>query len=335
MKKLTSDQKELLEKTLKEERDNRINDAAKVVLCYDKGVSVDMIASLLYITKGTVYKKLQEYHKSENLKPKHKGSKPIINAEESEELAKHIDENCYVRTKDICAYVLIKYRKVIKVRAMTYWLHAHGFSFKKPKLVPKADTEAQRKFVEFYEELEKKASLAEEPLLFVDSVHPSQQTRPAHGWIRAGHDKVIQVKSGRKRLNIMGGINLENMEFTYETFETIDHEATIQFFKKLECTYEKAKTIHIILDNAGYHKSKEVEKHLKTSRIKLHYLPPRSPNLNSIERLWKVMHEYVSNNKVYDNFKDFKKAIFHFFDDIMPTIYDVLVSRITNSFKIN
>jgi len=46
------------------------------------------------------------------------------------------------------------------------------------------------------------------------------------------------------------------------------------------------------------------------------------------------MHEHVSNNIAYDKFKDFKKALFHFFDTTIPSITDVLISRITDNFHI-
>ena len=93
--------------------------------------------------------------------------------------------------------------------------------------------------------------------------------------------------------------------------ETINSEAAIAFLKTVEGVYPHSKRIHVIWDQAGYHTSQEVRGFLETSRIKVHYLPPRSPNLNPIERLWKIMHEYVSDNKVYAKFKDFKKSLFY------------------------
>jgi transposase len=77
-----------------------------------------------------------------------------------------------------------------------------------------------------------------------------------------------------------------------------------------------------------------VKEYLKNSRIQVHFLPPRSPNLNPIERLWKVMHAYVSNNKCYAKFSDFKKALFNFFDSSIPKIKDELVSSVTDNFRI-
>ena len=132
----------------------------------------------------------------------------------------------------------------------------------------------------------------------------------------------------------MGALNLECMSFFYQDFETINSQATIKFFKKLEEGYPNARKIHWILDNAGYFTRDEVTKYLETSRIKVHYLPPRCPNLNPIERLWKIMHEYVSNNKVYGKFKDFKAALFGFFDTTLAKITEILVSRIMDNFHL-
>jgi transposase len=48
----------------------------------------------------------------------------------------------------------------------------------------------------------------------------------------------------------------------------------------------------------------------------MRYLPPYSPNLNLIERLWKFMREKVINLKYYPTFQEFKKKLLNFFDTI-------------------
>ena len=52
-----------------------------------------------------------------------------------------------------------------------------------------------------------------------------------------------------------------------------------------------------------------------------------------MRRPW-VMHEHVSNNRSYKQFKGFKKALFTFFDSTIPNIVDLLVDRITDNFHI-
>lgn len=318
----------------KTERDKRVADRIKVVLLADNDWSAEEITKALFIDDATVRRRLNLYNEEQRIKPDHKGSKPLLAKDESKLLSIRLEEECYVKAKDIQAYIRTTYNKELTVPTITLWLKNNNFTYKKPKLVPRADPELQKQFIEDYERLLNKASIDNTPVLFGDGVHPSQQTRPAFGWIKKGKDKVIEVNGARKRLNILGAINLETMKFEYQDFKTINGSATIEFFTKLENTYPKAARIDLILDNAGYNKSEEVKHFLKSSRIKVHFLPPRSPNLNAVERLWKIMHEHVSNNQVYNKFKDFKKAVFQFFDNSMPLIFDTLASRVTDNFRI-
>ena len=46
------------------------------------------------------------------------------------------------------------------------------------------------------------------------------------------------------------------------------------------------------------------------------FLPPYSPHLNLIERLWKLFKKKVLYNRYYEKFKDFKKACQDFFVNI-------------------
>ena len=92
--------------------------------------------------------------------------------------------------------------------------------------------------------------------------------------------------------------------------------------------------IHLVVDGAGYHRSKEVVEAAKALGIELHYLPPYSPNLNPIERLWKVMNEYTRNNKYFADKKEFQRKINHFLDETFPEIADALISRVNDNFQL-
>ena len=152
--------------------------------------------------------------------------------------------------------------------------------------------------------------------------------------MKQGKEKQIETTGARKRVNLMGALNLTTMQLVRCSFETINGTATIDFLRILEASYPGARNIQLILDRAGYHTCEEVSEYLKTSRVRVHFLPPRSPNLNPIERLWKIMHEHVSHNRVHAKFQDFKKALDTFFNCTMPNISELLVSRITDNFQI-
>jgi transposase len=327
------ERRELL-KRHKAERDGRIKDRIKAVLLYDDGWTPPQIAKALFIDEKTIREHLKLYEEEQNLMLKHKGSAPKLSEEESKSLSEHLESTTYLKIKEIQAYVKHTFNKHMAVSTLHDWLKNHSFSYKKPKLMPKADPAQQKAFMEAYAKLMNEASLEGDPVLFGDSVHPSQQVRAAYGWIKRGKDKPIETTGARKRVNLMGVLNLETMRFGYQDFKRINGRAAIEFLRQVEKMYPHAKKIHLIWDQAGYHTSQEVKEFLKTSRIQVHYLPPRSPNLNPIERLWKIMHEYVSYNQIYEKFRHFKESLFHFFDNTLPTIKHLLISRITDNFQL-
>lgn len=319
----------------KTERDGRIRDRLKVILWSDEGWTQERIAKALFINEETVREHLRIYKEEKRLTGDHKGSDPILTHSESQELSDHLESIIYTKIKDIQSYVVTTFYKEMSYSAVYQWLQVHQFRYKKPKTVPKdVDPAQQQEFIDLYNCVMTEAALDNDPVLFGDSVHPSQQTRLAYGWIKKGQDKPIETTSARKRLNIMGALNLETMGFAWQDFETINAESAVCFLKIIERHYPDAQKIHLIWDQAGYHTAKEVQEFLQTSRIRVHYLPPRSPNLNPIERLWKVMHEYTTNNKPTETFKKFSEAIFNFMSNTIPSIVDMLVDRITDNFQI-
>ncbi len=66
--------------------------------------------------------------------------------------------------------------------------------------------------------------------------------------------------------------------------------------------------ITLVLDNARYQKCKVVQNLAEELGIELLYLPPYSPNLNLIERLWKFVKKKCLYTKYYEDFSQFSSA---------------------------
>lgn len=195
-------------------------------------------------------------------------------------------------------------------------LHRLGYSYKKPKLVPgKADDELQEAFIEQYEKI-MSTKADDVAVYFMDGVHPEHNTLAAYGWIRKGEERNLKTNSGRQRVNLHGAINIETLDIEIVENKTVNGSSTIELLKKIEKSCLLATMIYVILDNARYHYSKEVKKYLKNSKIKLTFLPAYSPNLNLIERLWKLFKKKILYNRYYEKFEDFKKACLNFFKNI-------------------
>jgi len=116
--------------------------------------------------------------------------------------------------------------------------------------------------------------------------------------------------------------------------ESINAESTIALYRQLEAKHPTG-TIYVIADNARYYRARIVHSYLKNSRVKQLFMPPYSPNLNLIERLWKFMHKEVLHNQYYDTYGKFKQAVYQFFEKINAGGYAAqLDSLLTENFHI-
>jgi transposase len=328
------DEKEVigLRKKHRSERDGKIRDRIKVVLSANYGWEYEEIAEILLLNDETIRRHIKEYLSEKKLRLESGGSESKLNESQTTELKKHLEENTYTKAELICCYVEKTYGIKYTLSGITMWLKNNGFSYKKPKGTPaKADPEKQEEFKKYYNKL--KEEVDDEPIVFGDGMHPTMATKITYGWIKTGYDKPIATTASRTRVNILGSINLATMDLLIGSYETINSDAVIDLFKKLRTRYPNASKIHIILDQGPYNKSVATQEAAKSYGIKIHYLPTYSPNLNPIERLWKVMNEHVRNNKFFSIPKEFREAIDSFFNVIWPTISLSMKSRINDNFQ--
>lgn len=316
---LTSEERALIRSQHRRERDGRSRDRLKTILLLDAGWSYETIADVLLLDHNTI-RRYYETYQSDGIDAlilmNYKGREPNLSSENEEVLKQHLRENTYLSAAEVGRYIESTFKVKYSNKGTTNLLHRLGFSYKKPKVVPgKSDPEKQRQFIEEYEKLQNTRE-ENSTVLFMDGVHPQHNAKPAYGWIETGKNKELLSNTGRQRININGVIEPNTLEITYREDQSINALSTIELFKEIELKYCKKSKIYIVCDNARYYRSKLVQEYLRTSKIELKFLPPYSPNLNLIERLWRFMHKKVTYNQYYEKFCDFRSALLDFFDNI-------------------
>lgn len=334
---LSREERQYLKAQHKKERDKRVCDRIKAVLLSDDGWTHQQIAHVLLLSDEAIRHHIEDYQSSQKLKPENGGSTGKLNQQQTKALLEHLNKHTYLYAKDIVAYIETSFGVKYTVAGLTCWLKVNGFSYKKPAVIPgKVNREAQQQWIKKYYEL--KANLPEnESICFIDGVHPTHNTKPAYGWIRKGERKEIPTNTGRRRLNLSGAIDIISKKVFIREDATLNSNSTIEFLKEVEVAYPGANLVHVFCDNARYYKNKEVTNFLTTSKIKMHFLPPYSPNLNPIERLWKFMNEHVLYNRYYEKFNDFKNAVFGFLEGLsepQESLREALEKRITDNFHV-
>ncbi|PIY71737.1 IS630 family transposase [Candidatus Roizmanbacteria bacterium CG_4_10_14_0_8_um_filter_33_9] len=318
---LTHEQIRELRFTHRHERDKKLADKIKGVLLLNKGMSYAVVAEILMLDEVTLRryeKKCKEEGMVGLLECKYQGGKSRLSAAQLTSLEEHLITNTLTTASQIQKYIFTIYGKTYSLIGIPKLLYRMGFSYKKPKIVPgKASYALQKEFLQTYKEMKEKLGVKDH-IYFSDATHPTHNTKPSYGWIKKGKKNDVYIKSntGRKRLNLLGTLNIDNKQTVVIEKETIDSEAIISLLEGVAQKQKQGK-IHIVMDNAKYHHSRMVKSWLlHHPRVKLIFLPPYSPNLNIIERLWRFFHIKITNNHYFETFTEFKDATSTFFHNL-------------------
>ena len=97
-------------------------------------------------------------------------------------------------------------------------------------------------------------------------------------------------------------------------FDGFDSDTFTYYLKWLIRKFKTRKKFVLVLDNASSHKSNKVtefvEKHRK--RLELLFLPPYSPELYPVERVWKNLRYRVTHNTFFENLTALENAVIEY-----------------------
>jgi len=334
---LTSKRLDELRTVHRETSDIRSAYRIHTVILLGQGWSVAQVAEALLIDTETVRRYFKRYRKGgieELLRISYVGGEALLDEQQLAQLDAHLQTKVYLLAKGIAEWVKDRWGVSYTESGMAALLRRLGYRYKKPKLIPgKADPEAQREFLATDCEKAKENSGEGGPLYFADGVHPQHNPIAGSGWIKRGKDFPLPTNTGRRRLNINGAIDITTLAAEVRMDATINGESTLALIKQIETKHPDCPYIPIICDNASYYRSKAVQEYLETSRVELIFLPPYSPNLNLIERLWRFMKREILYGTYYPTFKEFKTACEKFFREL-GTYESRLRSLLTENFQI-
>lgn len=143
----------------------------------------------------------------------------------------------------------------------------------------------------------------------------------------------IPAPAGRQRFNVLGAIEAITHRLVMVTNDSyINADSVCELLRRL-AELHLGVPITVVLDNARYQKCHWVQSLAETLQIELLYLPPYSPNLNLIERLWKFVKKKCLYSTYYANFNDFKQAISACLEQTQTTYKEELDTLLTLRFQ--
>lgn len=148
---------------------------------------------------------------------------------------------------------------------------------------------------------------------FEDEVHFTLRSTITRMWSPIGHQPKVLFEPNRFKVGYFGAINANTGELFTQTAYPFNSETFEKFMRQfLADKKREGRKIVIILDNARWHKP--VTKKLMAEypeSLEFLYLPPYSPDLNPIERVWRITRRKCTHNKYFQ---------------ILETLVDVLDS---------
>lgn len=232
---------------------------------------------------------------------------------------------------------MLKVEELTKIKrsptSIRKFMNRHNFRFLKTGHIPaKVNTMQQHSWVD--DTLKPVIEAAKEGkvhLLFLDAAHFTLQPFLCCLWCVARI--FIKASPGRNRMNVLGAVNaITKQVSTYINTTYICSNCLVAFLKQLKQEYGD-KPIAIVLDNARYQHCCLVTTFAKSLGIHLLFLPPYSPNLNIIERLWKFTKKQILNAQYYDAPLKFHQAINDFFQTINQKHNPALHKLLTLKFQ--
>lgn len=139
-----------------------------------------------------------------------------------------------------------------------------------------------------------------------DEVHFQRHSSLIRMWAPRGEQPRVLSPSVRHKVGFFGALNLKTGRLLTQEAPTFNAQTFGEFIRYL-LRSTKGK-IYLILDNAKWHRAKDLKAFFKAKRNRLIFifLPPYSPELNPIERVWRVTRRKVTHNRYFPSIEDLR-----------------------------
>lgn len=142
--------------------------------------------------------------------------------------------------------------------------------------------------------------------MFEDEASLSNTATVSYMWAEKGKQpRINQKQRKRERKTLFGCIEPET---GIVVADQADRGNTVTFFSFLlrVTKYYGNRKVVMVLDNVRYHHAKRLKPILERykHRLELVYLPPYSPDLNPVERVWWYMRKKITHNRYVQNLED-------------------------------
>jgi transposase len=128
-------------------------------------------------------------------------------------------------------------------------------------------------------------------------------------WAPKGEQPRVSSPSCRHKVGFFGALNLKTGQLVTQEAPTFNAQTFGDFIRLLLLSTQGQ--IYLILDNARWHRSQDLKPFFEANRdrIVIVFMPPYSPELNPIERVWRVTRRLVTHNRYFLSIEELRSAL--------------------------
>lgn len=297
---LTGEQREEIDRRRKGTLDRRIYQRLTAVLAIAAGKTREEVAELLGVSLSQLGEWLRVY-RNEGLDAlcslHYKGDPGHLTPGQAQRLKDEVAKGRFRNSDQIRHWIHETFGVAYSPSGVKDMLKRIGVSYHKVTgFLWKADPDRQKAFVKKYRQQKAHARRQEAGhtrRYFVDACHPAWGLSLVFScWLLVGQRLLVGMGSGRKRLNVLGAYCPDDQEYLdlRLTRDNVNGEQFVNLLRVLKERHPEAKRFILYLDNAAYYGKPVVQEWLKRHpECRLEPVPPYSPNVSLIERLWRFL----------------------------------------------
>jgi transposase len=197
----------------------------------------------------------------------------------------------YMSVVKLHGYLTKEMQYEVSYRSVLRYVHSAGFSLKVPRTMnPGQDPELRSQFMQLLSEEIKREDTE---VWFSDESGVEGDPRTGRAWFVKGSKPTVPYDGCHLRQSIIGAVQPKSGAFEALAVPYTDTSVFQIFVDQLAARTKLTGTRTIlVLDNASWHHAAQINWH----HIMPMYLPPYSPDLNPIERLWLTLKNRFFTN---------------------------------------
>lgn len=256
------------------------------------GIEYSMVCQIHSISERSLQRWVQDFNSygiDGLIEHERTGRPPALSPEQKNQIGKLIEAPekagyLHWTGKKFHGFLREKFKVKVGYSTIIRYMHEKNYKLKVPQPWPDRQDEEQRKA--FCEKLQTLCEDQSIELWFGDETGIEGDPRPRRRWAKVGSNPRVTKNGDHLRMNVCGIVAPRTGQAYLLEFTHSDRDVFQVFLDQAneDIKFERPRQI-LILDNASWHKGSCIN----WGCFEPLYLPPYSPDLNPIEKLWRYI----------------------------------------------